>query len=328
MSIDRIEMRNITVFRDLSMDFSRGANIIIGQNGTGKSTLLKFIYAACEWSNETTHKDKAKNIYSYFSYGKKNTDLLKSHTRDGVNASFKAISGNEEFEFNLYYDAFVDFETWIKLKLKSVFIPTTEMLSHSKGFLALNQKYEMPFDATQIDIIVNAELPETREISPLNKSLLDKISNIIGGEVLYENDTFYIMKENGMKVEFSFEAEGFRKFGLLWKLIRNGLIEEGTILLWDEPEANINPELMPVLVDILLELQRNGVQLFIATHSYNLAKYFELKRADSDKVEFHNLYKTNDGIKGQKALYLDNIENNPLEEWRENYPDITIKRNL
>ena len=39
------------------------------------------------------------------------------------------------------------------------------------------------------------------------------------------------------KVDFSLEAEGLRKLGLIWKLIRNGLLEKGTVLLWDEPEA-------------------------------------------------------------------------------------------
>lgn len=59
--------------------------------------------------------------------------------------------------------------------------------------------------------------------------------------------------------------------GLLWKLIHNGLLEKETILLWGEPEANLNPEMFPLVVDILLELERAGVQIFIATHSYNLA---------------------------------------------------------
>ena len=87
------------------------------------------------------------------------------------------------------------------------------------------------------------------------------------------------------------EAEGLRKLGLLWKLIRNGLLENGTILLWDEPEANLNPELFPLVVEILLELQRNGVQIFLATHSYNFAKYLEIRRSEKEQVQFHNLYR-------------------------------------
>lgn len=331
MSIDNIRLKNITVFDELKMDFSKGVNIIIGENGTGKTTLLKMIYAACEWSNETTDKYKAKNIFSYFNYGKKDINLLKSYNRKDAYSVFQATSANIKFELSLSHDGIFELDKWLGLDIKSIFIPTTEMLSHSKGFLAMNQKYSMPFDATQIDIIVNAELPEIREVSELNQKLLDVISKVIDGEVIYENDTFYVVKNNGMKVEFSFEAEGLRKFALLWKLIKNGLIQKETILLWDEPEAHINPELMPVLIDVLLELQRSGVQIFIATHSYNLAKYFEIKRTEKDSVLFHNLYKDkgtmqkkdngeekildffeNKGVKVQSSEYFGKLTNNPI----------------
>jgi hypothetical protein len=37
-----------------------------------------------------------------------------------------------------------------------------------KRITALNEKYKMPFDKTMVDIIVNAELPEIREIGAKN----------------------------------------------------------------------------------------------------------------------------------------------------------------
>lgn len=295
MSINSMYIRNVTVFKDFKMDCSKGVNIIIGENGTGKTTLLKMIYAACEWSNEKTNKHKSKSIYNYFNYGKNNGSLLvRNDAKDEGLSFFTITKGKSEIEYRLPSENIRGLEGWIENEIKSVFIPTTEMLSHSKGFLALNQKYDMPFDATQIDIIANAELPETREISKLNEKLLNCISQVINGEVVYENDTFYIVKKDGRRIEFSFEAEGLRRFGLLWKLIRNGLIEEDTVLIWDEPEVSINPELIPVLVDIIIELQRNGVQVFIATHSYNLAKYFEVKKKDNDNVLYHSLYHKKD----------------------------------
>ena len=122
--------------------------------------------------------------------------------------------------------------------------------------------------------------------------ILDRISAVIDGTVILENDSFYVLKKDGRKVDFSLEAEGLRKLGLLWKLIRNGLLEKGAILLWDEPEANLNPELYPLVAEILLELQKNGVQVFLATHSYNFAKYLEIRRTDKEQVMFHNLYKS------------------------------------
>lgn len=210
----------------------------------------------------------------------------------------------------------------------NIFITATEILSHSKGFLALNNKYDMPFDKTYVDIITNAELPESKNISEINKKILRIISKVIDGEVVYENDNFYVVKTDGSKIDFSIEAEGIRKFALLWKLIRNGLIDNEAILFWDEPEANINPELMPILVDILIELQRCGVQIFWATYSYNFTKYFEIKRNSSDKVLFHSLYKIEQGVKCQSKENFGELKNNSIIEADSKLLDEVIEGNF
>ena len=53
----------------------------------------------------------------------------------------------------------------------------------------------------------------------------------------------------------------------------------------------MNPELIPVLVDILLELSHSGVQIFLATHSEIIASYFAVNREKVDNVMFYTLYK-------------------------------------
>lgn len=273
------------------LDFCDGINVIIGDNGVGKTSLLKMIYAAAQWSNKQTNPGKTKRLLQFFSNSISNDEVLKNSDHKEGYCYYRVSDGTHKFEYSLSHQGIFDFEEWSGLNIQSVFIPTTEMLSHAKGFLALYEKYNMPFDGTQKDIIVNASLPETREIPQNMQKILEKISTVIEGEVLLENDNFYIVKKDGRKVDFSLEAEGLRKLGLLWKLIRNGLLEKGTILLWDEPEANLNPELYPLVVDILGELQKSGVQMFIATHSYNFAKYLEIRREKRENVLFHNLYR-------------------------------------
>lgn len=314
MAIESIDILNIMVFRrqwrknngdckqggikesdklsdGFHLDFCNGINVLIGENGTGKTTILKMIYAATQWSNKKTDLGKTKKLTDFFSLNLKDTSKLKNADRKDDYCYYKVSYGKHAFEDSLSHKAIFNFDDWLGLNIQSVFIPSTEMLSHSKGFLAMNQKYSMPFDGTQIDIIVNASLPETREIPESCKAVLKEISNVIDGIVMQEDDVFYVIKNDGRKIDFSLEAEGFRKLGLLWKLIRNGLLEQGTVLLWDEPEANLNPELYPLVANILLELQKNGVQIFIATHSYNFAKYLEIRRFKKEQVMFHNLYK-------------------------------------
>ncbi|MEZ4731591.1 MAG: AAA family ATPase [Caldilineaceae bacterium] len=49
--IARLELKNFTAFSDLSIDFSPKVNVIIGENGTGKTHLLKAAYAICSCSS-------------------------------------------------------------------------------------------------------------------------------------------------------------------------------------------------------------------------------------------------------------------------------------
>ena len=313
MAIKTIEILNVMVFKrhlrknnaafksieegdsfndGFKIEFCDGINVLIGENGVGKTTILKMIYAATQWSIKQTDQGKTKKLVQFFSNSLKNSDALKNAENKEDYCYYKVSDGTHSFEDSLSHKGIFNYDQWLGLDIQSVFIPTTEMLSHAKGFLAMNQKYNMPFDGTQIDIIVNASLPETRVIPLAMSKILDRLSAVIDGTVILENDSFYVLKRDGQKVDFSLEAEGLRKLGLLWKLIRNGLLEKGSILLWDEPEANLNPELYSLVAEILLELQENGVQIFVATHSYNFAKYLEIRRTNNEQVMFHNLYRS------------------------------------
>ncbi|CEA04252.1 DNA replication and repair protein RecF [Metalysinibacillus saudimassiliensis] len=331
MSIKSAHIQNFTVFENLEVEFSKGINVVIGTNGTGKTHILKAMYGICEGINNSNEVYDLSQLY----FSVNPVELIRTRENPSIKTFIKLkFEKDNDATFNIIMHEgkklaadgvsynLTDFKT------KSIFIPAKEMLSHSKGFLALYNKYKIPFDKTYIDIIVNAELPEARETSDLNNTLLATISNVIGGKVLHENGTFYIVKNNGNKIEFPIEAEGLRKFGLLWKLIKNGLLEEGTVLFWDEPEANINPELMPILVELMLELERKGVQLFIATHSYNLAKYLEIKRTSTEQVLFHHLHQTEQGVKVESDHYFGQLDDNPIIEADAKLLDEVIEGNF
>jgi predicted ATPase len=313
MKVNRARLTNFLVFTGdtFEVEFNDGINVLIGTNATGKTTLLKCIYAACEFSNEKTHPDKAKKFQDYFTSSKKAIKEINQKQEDNDFGLVQVFYGEHEFHY-MAWDNGVMQDDWLTLGIKSILVPSKDMLSHSKGFVAMSSKYGVPFDSTLTDILINAQLWETKNISEINRALLEKIEKVIDGEVIYEDDMFYVMKSNGLKVEFSLEAEGFKRFGLLWALIRNGLLDNGSILLWDEPEASINPELIPVLVEILMELSRNGVQVFLATHDYLLAKYFELSHKNGNNIRFHSLYKSENGVQCESSDYFMDLQANTI----------------
>ena len=134
------------------------------------------------------------------------------------------------------------------------------------------------------------------------------------GKVIAKNEEFFLKSPQG-ELEFTLLAEGIRKLGLLWVLIQNGTLLNGSVLLWDEPETNLNPKLMRTVVEILIELQRMGVQLFISTHNYSLLKEFDLQKVGSDQVLFHSLYRDSDStIKVNSFKDYDALTPNAIDE--------------
>jgi AAA15 family ATPase/GTPase len=329
-AITRVEIKDFLAFKgEFTLDFCNGVNVLIGVNGSGKTTLMKVIYAACDLAKnrhkltsadaeKTLEKISPRKIYmgvsieAYFPYLSNASGTISGFMDDKGTVKDKSEPIDLCFSGADSTKSFTVFG--IDDSRSFVFIPTDDMLSHSKGFLALNNEREMPFDRIFVDILSKAELPITREITPNATRILDRIKSIIGGEVLYENDIFFVVKEGGEKTPFSLEASGFRKFGLLWKLLRNGLLENGSILFWDEPEASINPELIPVLVDILLELQKDGVQIFVATHSYDVVRWFELNETVENSLRYFNLRKSKNSIVADVADDYVSLPNSVIED--------------
>jgi hypothetical protein len=85
---------------------------------------------------------------------------------------------------------------------------------------------------------------------------------------------------------------------LLWHLVKNGILEKGAVLSGNEPETNINPKYIPILAEMLLELQ-----IFISTHDSVLAKYLEINQKLEHKLPYHAFYVENQEICFEAGLF-------------------------
>ena len=174
------------------------------------------------------------------------------------------------------------------------------------------EKDNVRFDDTYIDIINSAKVDiSVGRNSTDRDTRLKAIEKIIDGTVFYDSkkDEFYLKKGNS-KQEFNLVAEGIRKMALLWQLVKNGTLEKGSVLFWDEPEANINPAYLSIIVELLYELQKSGVQIFVSTHDYMLAKYFETRRKDNTPLMFHSFRREDEVVEYSSATKFGELKNN------------------
>lgn len=338
MSLTRVHFENFTAFRKLDIDLSPGINIFIGPNGTGKTHILKAAYTACDITK--TKKSFAEKLVKVFLPYKGWPGRLVHRQKGSSQCSvqiYRRLENNNEIKISASFSNHVKsydnisvqgYKKWIEHKLESVYIPVKEMLSNAPGLRSLYSQRELLIEEIYIDILDKAYLPALKgPIDSKRKRLLNIIRKVIDGKVIEENEHFFLSNKQG-KLEFPLLAEGLCKLGLLWLLIQNGTLLKGSVLFWDEPEANLNPKIMRIIVEILLELQRMGVQIFLATHEYVILKEFDLQKKKGDEVKFHSLYrdeKTGEIKIHSTEEYLDIHPNSIAETFADLY-DRTIEK--
>jgi len=328
MAIQKINIQNFTVFNNINIDFSDGINVFIGANGTGKTHLLKILYAFCQSDYTLTLAEGINNNTFGFKLLTNFWNNLKPYHFHIDNNKITVISDalTHEFELETYFKE-IRHSHAPKKRLSSVFIPSKDMLTHS-GIEKDYEDFALPFDKTLIDILNKTGGSKARELTQGMQSVLDLISELIDGKVIYEKGRYLVEKNSGIPVDFAMEAEGFKKLGLIYMLIETGRLKSKSVLLWDEPEANLNPGMIPLVVDIILGLSRNNVQVFISTHDYSLAKYIEIRQSESDKSLFHSLYKTSDGIAVESCSSFMGLQQNIIMSSLDKLMDEAITGNM
>ncbi len=390
MAIQKLIMKNVTVFDEISMDFSKGVNVLIGSNGMGKTHIMKLLYSACQAvRHDVSFPEKVMRTFR-----PDKSEISRLVRRDGTSGKHTASVLVESNDAKIGMTFASDTKKWNAddvsedkweekhSDLKSVFIPAKEMLTHSYNLINAVRSQNVEFDDSYIDHLAYATvmnisldiseelffnfrdfvnkyelilqklqripketqedpkfeeifeeasdvLSEERELyeilkgieisQPLSqplKEILSRIETVIGGTVeLDETQHFYLANDSG-RLEFNLVAEGLRKIALLWQLIQNGALEKGSILFWDEPEANLNPEHIPMIADLLLLLQREGVQVFVSTHDYFLARYLDVRAKDDDEIAFFSLYKekNDDAVRYEMERSFHDLEHNPIKD--------------
>ena len=126
------------------------------------------------------------------------------------------------------------------------------------------------------------------------KDVLEKIKIALEGEVrLNEGGELEYLDKDGQAHSLHLTALGVSNLGMLGLLLERQLIDPGTFLFIDEPEAHLHPCWQVLLLEILYELSKRGVNVVMATHSIDMMKYLEVLQSEEidfdDKVSVNHL---------------------------------------
>ena len=311
--LSNLNVINFTAFRKANLDFSKGLNVIVGENGTGKTHLLKLGYLiSTVWENQVKNRNAFSKEAVERHLAERLLNILKpeqiGHLAGSGGNGKSAVNGTVEeaipcasagkaielsFQFSERAETQVSVDQLPERLTKSaryghsVYLPSREMVSFFDGFISLYDTHELEFDETFKDLAVNLSSPRLRETPEFVSRLLDKLQDTIGGEVTLKGGRFYTSAgREQQRREITLLAEGLRKLATVVQLLNNGSLQAGGTLFWDEPEADMNPKLIRLIAEALFHLCRSEIQVILATHSLFLLRELEIL---SGSREFNNI---------------------------------------
>lgn len=326
-----LKVRNFTCFEDVNLDFVPGINVFVGENGTGKTHLMKLLYS---WLLNKTHRKSLTFTATLLEVmqADKEADVVRHGSKE--DAHLTSTYGERELNATLLRKqprgSFARAEAlWGDTPNRPVFIPATDMMAHTKKFVSKFDEVGLDFDYTYRDIVHLLTFTRKNPTSQY-QSVIDQLDSVLGGKVSYDSDEqrFYLTV-NRRKTPIPLVAEGLRKIAMLLVLVRNGSIQPGTTLFWDEPEVNLNPFVMDEVARCLLALADRGVQVFLASHSYVMLKELEVGNVRPDNLKYFAFRPAGvSGVKVKEANSYLEIEPNRIEDQYTELYDRDVRKQI
>ncbi|WP_312123805.1 AAA family ATPase [Lysinibacillus boronitolerans] len=328
-AIESICLTNFTVFQKNEITFAKHINIISGENGVGKTHLMKVLYSIGsslqkteEISSKKLEENLAAKLVGVFRPDQLGRLVKRKAGRHKASVEVKWCSGSTfttTFATSNSKSVSVELNHPQQKWPTMVFIPVKEMISATENFTGLYEEYHIAFEETYYDLNKQLLLPLKRgPFVQTQKELLSTLERALSGQIIQENNKFYLKQLGIGKLEMGLLAEGYRKIATIVQLIANGTIQENTILFWDEPESNINPKMIPILSELFLQLARLGVQLFISTHSYFLLQemglFTEYNNEEQLDIQFLSMHMEEGVLNVETVSQLKDLQHNPIAD--------------
>jgi hypothetical protein len=324
VTIRRLELKDFTVFSNATLDLASGVNVFIGKNSTGKTHAMKALYALLRAASEESKGDYSDSVaHQLREVFKPDDDALGrlGQRRPGQKTfRIRVVDGKKELFAQVYSrDGRVTGRASLIPQAPAVFIPSREALAMHDGFARAYERRELSFDRTYYDLARELSTSPLRGTRPgALGEVVSGLQQLLGGKLEKKGGRFYLIGPGGARYEAQLMSEGLRKIGSILRLLQNGEIETGGMLLWDEPETNLNPTVAVAIADLLAKLASAGVQVVIATHDYFVSETLGVRAREQDPpaTRFFSFVRTNDRISVEVAHAddIDDLAENAIRE--------------
>lgn len=300
MTIQSFSLENFGPLDSISGKHLGGLNLIIGANSTGKTFLLKALYAIQRAQEETGRGDDHRSFEQVLSeklywvfQPEQLGDLVARGSGKRLEANFeidKTYSLAFGFGPDTAKNVTVNHNTLPAREANSIFLPPTGVLGLFNVILksALQDRL-FGFDATYVDLVLALQTPtEADRNFDVFKDSRKHLEDMFHGRIVFDGSTNkWIYRKGNTRFSIHATAEGVKKIAILDTLLGNRFLTPDSVVFIDEPESALHPKAISDLLEIILELSKQGIQFFMTTHSYFVIKKLYLI-AIREKSRYHS----------------------------------------
>lgn len=372
--METLVLKNFAKLKDTTLNIN-DITLIAGKPGSGKSYIMKMLYAMYEANDNLSNEIKKENyliskfineimnegiklniekqknkrdkldkeLFKELSSSQSFRELLKKEIVNakeftGIKKTLKEkqLSDNEIFYDNLrniiksifdnysqisnefifehdsckieYKNTKLNIEKKLDIKINEAVFVETPLILEFKSFMTKDSN-KIPYHISSLLKILDKDYSFTDEKQEeFISEFVNKSKEIINGNIENSGDSF-IYKKGDKNYDIVNASSGIKSIGLLQYLVTNKALKQGSVLFWEEPEVHLHPSWQLKMVELFLELQKNGVRIVFSTHSPYMADYLNAlvkKRKLEDKVSFNLLTEEKDGIVENIILNDDN----------------------
>lgn len=325
--INEVYLKNFGPIHDVRWQNLSNINVVIGENGVGKTFVLKAMYSAYRALHQYKRgndnqplRDKLLERIKWTFEVNRIGDLVR-RGGDG-NLVFSISVDKKTLDYNFGSDTekqIREIENHVERpEPNAIFIPAKEVLSIQDIVIGLRDLESLfGFDDTYVDLCRALKLPtRSGKFSKEIKQARENLDKIIGGRIFYDDVSGqWMFRRNRHNFSIREAAEGVRKIAILETLLGSRYLEKNSIVFIDEPESALHPTAIIKFLDIVSSLASFGVQFFISTHSYFvLKKLLLISRAEGTSVPVLSLVRGNDGEAESYVVsdLADGLPKNPI----------------
>ena len=339
LKIQSLYIENFKAFKQFKMEFNDSLTVIVGQNGTGKTTIIEVIF------NMLSGNIEYFNNYLDFSYIECEIKI------DDILDRLKYQKTNNQIE--IFLNDKVISQEELKNKYKVIYLPTESTFENKK--LEGIKKLEDKEDSIILD---SKTMSDELKQFLLNQYFMD-LSDFKNGEEknairidnfkrLYNNffedkefvkinvenfEPIFRLKENGKEILIEDLSAGEKQiFFRGGSLLQN--IKDNTIVLIDEPEISLHPEWQQKILDFYKNIN-NDNQFIFATHSPQIVSCCKREEIivlikEQDKIIKKENIKETYGLPNEQMLIsifnVSTVRNQKLQELLNEYRSLYAKQ--